>query len=91
MCVTQCPPGYYGSVNITGNTKTCLNCAAGCILCTDGSVCQAWTNVPAYVPNMWNDKLEFWILLIIVVSAAIIFAAYKIIKWSIDSKEKELE
>jgi hypothetical protein len=50
------------------------------LLCSGPDICQAWADNSAYVPNLWNDKLEFWILLILVISGLLFLAIYKIIK-----------
>lgn len=76
-CVGQCPSKYYPTNNNT--LKVCANCPAGCALCSDNSTCMAWEGQQAYVPNMWKDKMEFWILLILVLCGLIGFVAYKLI------------
>lgn len=44
MCLTNCPAYYYGYTSSADSTKTCLSCAPNCILCTEASTCQAWSN-----------------------------------------------
>jgi hypothetical protein len=80
MCVSQCPTRYYASINATNSLKQCLACPSGCSLCSGYSTCQAWDNQEAYVPNLWKDKMEFWILLIILLCGVIGYIIFKLVK-----------
>ena len=80
MCVSQCPPKYYPTVNATSGSKQCLVCQSGCSICSDYNTCQAWDGQEAYVPNLWKDKMEFWLLLIIILCSLIGYIIFKLIK-----------
>ena len=57
-------------------------------------LCQAWEHQSADDEDMWTDKIEFWILLIVILSALIVFIGYKIVKKAMSSgseKEEEME
>ena len=87
-CSQTCPSGYFAD---TAN-KLCNNCANGCLVCSSYQLCQAWEHQSADEESMWQDKMEFWILLIVVLSALILFILYKIIKKALSSSsEKEAE
>ena len=78
-CSTVCPTSYHAFVDSGTGIKSCQRCQSGCLICSGGSICQAWENQEAYVPDLWKDKMEFWILLIIVVSVALLFILYKVV------------
>lgn len=86
-CVSQCPSRYFGAMNNT--IKTCLPCQSGCAMCSDSSICLAWDGQEAYVPNLWKDKMEFWILLIMVLCGLIGFVIYKLIRKALPSDIEE--
>lgn len=80
MCVSQCPPKYYPTVNATSGSKQCLVCQPGCSICSEYNICQAWDGQEAYIPNLWKDKMEFWLLLIIILCSLIGYIIFKIVK-----------
>jgi len=87
--MVSCPTGYFSSIDTNGN-KVCLACQSGCMVCSGASICQAWEGQEAYRPDPFKDKMEFWILLIIVIIAIISFVIYKLVKRCMKPKS-ELE
>ncbi len=65
---------------MTDQVKSCLNCPVGCLMCSSFGVCQAWSDHEQYVPNLWKDKMEFWILLIIVLVVIVFYAIYRFMR-----------
>lgn len=78
VCVSECPLRYFSNVDSNTLVKQCLACQSGCRVCSSSSVCNVWDGQQAYVPDMWKDKMEFWILLIIILCAMIGLAIYKL-------------
>ena len=89
-CVSTCPSYYYSYVDSNTNVKSCQKCQSGCMICSGSNICQAWENQEAYVPNTWSDKIQFWVLLIIVVLAILSFVIYKVIE-KLMKKPNELQ
>jgi hypothetical protein len=87
LCVSQCPSRYFATTN--GTLKVCANCQSGCALCSDSSTCLAWDGQEAYVPNLWKDKMEFWILLILVLCALIGYVIFRVVKKALPSDLEE--
>lgn len=65
---------------MTDLSRSCLRCAVGCLMCSSFGVCQAWSDHEQYVPNLWKDKMEFWILLIIVCVLVVFYGVYRFIR-----------
>jgi hypothetical protein len=85
LCVKTCPAGYY----LDAPSKSCLHCAPGCLVCANAQLCQAWEDQPAKVDNNWTDKMEFWILLIVIAVLVVAYVAYRIAKKCCRQEEEE--
>jgi len=82
-CVSECPNRYYPTVNQTNSANICLKCQSGCVVCSSSSMCQAWETDESTSKNVWTNNIAFFILLILVVSAAIGFIIFKLVKKSL--------
>lgn len=71
-CVAACPVTYYQQNN------SCLVCPTGCLICSAFDRCQAWNTDESVAPNYWKDKMEFWILIIIILIGVSVFLVYKL-------------
>ena len=53
LCSQSCPSGYYADTT----NSTCGRCMSGCLVCSSGSICQAWENQTAEEEDLFKDKM----------------------------------
>ena len=89
LCSQTCPSGYYA---LTSNFS-CLRCSDGCLVCTNTQICQAWADNRDQneQKNGFTSKLEFWILLIVVLVLLAVYIAYRCVRKRCRKEEEEEE